>query len=386
MKIFKGIVKIIAWFIGIAYIIFTLFVCFLALISLFSSDTPEGCDPSMPTSACDYIDEKFEKELQNLPPVAALPPLEKRPVFWLGEKKFAKGAEFDYLYIKDDFGVWLRYKDDDRDDFLLQKDMPELYYGYNEIDRSPDLDWVKRELGYYRYGIYDISLFENEAKIFSQTAYKVARKFIGFFNIHSMRGTSFVAPQGTEENLKAISELQTPLADFPQKPNYSGLDFADGPEAKGYVGDEIAKKLARNVFEIEGEGWRQTIRINSRAKDIKVICGDEICLALAFDESEFNRCDNDTPHTAIYTLNLKQKFSDFSTLTSRNFNYVKLGDKYTLDDVESFKIVLSRFRYIEGYNKGHEITDYEVILRNSEGEQVNEICRNEIEKVGNRTQ
>ena len=73
-------------------------------------------------------------------------------------------------------------------------------------------------------------------------------------------------------------------------------------------------------------------------------------------------------------------------LTSSNFNYVKLGDKYTLDDVDSFKIVLSRFRYIEGYNKGREITDYEVILRNSEGEQVNEICRNDIEKVGNRTQ
>ena len=65
--------------------------------------------------------------------------------------------------------------------------MLELYYGYNEIDRSPDLDWVKRELGYYRYGIYDISLFENEAKIFSQTAYRVVRKFIGFFNLHSMR-------------------------------------------------------------------------------------------------------------------------------------------------------------------------------------------------------
>ena len=359
---------------------------YLILTSLFSVDTPEGCDPSMPTSACDYIDEKFEKELQNLPPVAALPPLEKRPVFWLGEKKFAGGAKFDYLYIKDDFGVWLRYKDDDSDDFLLQKDMPELYYGYDEIDRSPDEKWVRRELKYYEYGIYDISLFENEAKIFSQTAYKVVRKFIGFFNLHSMRGTSFAAPQGTEENLNTISELQTPLADFPQKPNYSALDFADEPEAKGYVGDEIAKKLARNIFEIKGDGWRQTIRINSGAKDIKVICGDEICLALAFDESEFDSCDNNAPITKIYTLNLKQKFSDFYTLTSKNFDYVKLGDKYALDDVKSFKIVLSRFRYIEGYNKGREITDYEVILQNSEGEQVNEICRNQTQKLDNRTQ
>ncbi len=385
MKAFKRILKIIAWVIGGACVVFVLLV-YLILTSLFSVDTPEGCDPSMPTSACDYINEKFEKELQGLPPVAALSPLDKKPVFWLGKGDFAKGAEFDYLYIKDEFGVWLRYKDDDRDDFLLQKDMPGLYYGYDEIDRSPDEMWVRRELKYYEYGIYDISLFENEAKIFSQTAYKVVRKFIGFFNLHSMRGTSFAVPQGTKENLNAISELQTPLADFPQKPNYSALGWADKPEAKGYVGDEIAKKLARNVFEIEGEGWRQTIRINSRAKDIKVICGDEICLALAFDESEFNRCDNDTPHTAIYTLNLKQKFSDFSTLTSRNFNYVKLGDKYALDDVKSFKIVLSRFRYIEGYNKGREITDYEVILRNSEGEQVNEICRNETQKLDNRTQ
>ena len=140
MKTFIKILRIIAWFVGIAYIICMLLVCFLALISLFSSDTPEGCDPSMPTSACDYIDEKFEKELQNLPPVAALSPLENRPVFWLGKGDFAKGAEFDYLYIKDEFGVWLRYKDDDRDDFLLQKDMPGFYYGYDEIDRSPDLD------------------------------------------------------------------------------------------------------------------------------------------------------------------------------------------------------------------------------------------------------
>ena len=45
MKVFKGILRIIAWFVGVAYIIFTLFVCFLALISFFSSDTPEGCDP-----------------------------------------------------------------------------------------------------------------------------------------------------------------------------------------------------------------------------------------------------------------------------------------------------------------------------------------------------
>ena len=383
MKTFIKILKITALVVSVACVLFVLYI-FVILNLLFSSDTPEGCDPSMPTSACDYIDEKFEKELQNLPPVAALPSLDKRPVFWLGEKKFAGGAKFDYLYIKDDFGVWLRYKDSDSDDFLLQKDMPERYYGYDEIDRSPDERWVSRELGYYSYGIYDISLFKNEAKIFSQTAYKVVRKFIGFFNLHSMRGTSFAAPQGTEENLNAISELQTPLADFPKKPNYSALGWADKPEARGYVGDEIAKKLARNVFEIEGEGWHQTIRINSSAKDIKVICGDEICLALAFDESKINSCDNGAASTKIYTLNLKQKFNNFHTLTSRNFNYVKLGDKYTLDDVESFKIVLSRFRYIEGYNKGREITDYEVILRNSEGEQVNEICRNEIKRARSR--
>ena len=386
MKVFKGILRIIAWFVGVAYIIFTLFACFLALVSLFSSDTPEGCDPGMPTSACDYIDEKFEKELQNLPPVAALPPLEKRPVFWLGKGRFAKGVKFDHLYVKNETGVWLRYKDERKEDLFLQKDMPELYYGYDEIDRSPDEMWVRRELKYYEYGIYDISLFENEAKVFSQTAYKVVRKFIGFFNLHSMRGTSFAAPQGTKENLNAISELQIPLVVFPQKPNYSALGWADKPEARGYVGDEIAKKLARNIFEIKGEGWRQTIRINSRAKDIKVICGDEICLALVFNENEFDCCDNGAASTKIYTLNLKQKFSNFHTLTSKNFEYVKIGDKYALDDVKSFKIVLSRFRYIEGYNKGRETTDYEVILRNSRGEQVNEICRNETEKLDNRTQ
>ena len=385
MKTFIKILKITALVVSVACVLFVLYI-FVILNLLFSSDTPEGCDPSMPTSACDYIDEKFEKELQNLPPVAALPPLDKRPVFWLGEKKFAGGAKFDYLYIKDDFGVWLRYKDSDSDDFLLQKDMPERYYGYDEIDRSPDERWVSGELGYYSYGIYDISLFENEAKIFSQTAHKVVRKFIGFFNLHSMRGTSFAAPQGTEENLNAISELQTPLADFPQKPNYSALGWADKPEARGYVGDEIAKKLARNVFEIEGDGWRQTIRINSRAKDIKVICGDEICLALTFGEDKFSRCDNDAPHTTIYTLNLKQKFRDFYMLPSKNFKYAKISDNFTLDDVKSFEIILSKFRDLGGLDKGSEYIDYEVILQNSEGEQVNEICRNETQKLDNRTQ
>ena len=142
MKTFIKILKITALVVSVACVLFVLYI-FVILNLLFSSDTPEGCDPSMPTSACDYIDEKFEKELQNLPPVAALPSLDKRPVFWLGEKKFAGGAKFDYLYIKDDFGVWLRYEDSDSNDFLLQKDMPELYYGYDEIDRSPDLDWVK---------------------------------------------------------------------------------------------------------------------------------------------------------------------------------------------------------------------------------------------------
>ena len=44
----------------------------------------------MPTSACDYIDEKFEKELQNLPPVAALPPLEKDPYFGLEKADLQK--------------------------------------------------------------------------------------------------------------------------------------------------------------------------------------------------------------------------------------------------------------------------------------------------------
>ncbi len=348
-------------------------------------DPPLGCDPELSGDpACDYINKRFERELKKLPRAPVLSVSEKRPVFFLGESYFAKGAEFDYLYIKDEFGVWLRYKYSN--DFLLQKDMPERYYGYYEINRSPNEDWVGKKLRYYRYGIYDISLFENEAKIFSQTAHIVIRKFIGTFDLHSQPGTSFAAPQGTEENLNAISELQIPLADFPQKQNYSPLDWAYEPEAKGYVGDEIAKKLARNIFEIKGDGWRQTIRINSGAKDIKVICGDEICLALAFDENEFDSCDNNAPLKKIYTLNLKQKFSDFHTLTSKNFDYVKIGDKYTLDDVKSFKIVLSRFRYIKGYNKGREITDYEVILQNSQGEQVNEICRNEIQKLDNRTQ
>ena len=99
MKTFKRILKIIAWVIGGACVFFVLLV-YLILTSLFSVDTPEGCDPSMPTSACDYIDEKFEKELQNLPPVAALPPLEKRPVFWLGKGRFAKGVKFDHYTLR----------------------------------------------------------------------------------------------------------------------------------------------------------------------------------------------------------------------------------------------------------------------------------------------
>ena len=386
MKVFKGILRIIAWFVGVAYIIFTLFVCFLALISLFSSDTPEGCEPSMPTSACDYIDEEFEKELQNLPPVAALPPLEKRPVFWLGKGRFAKGIKFDHLYVKNETGVWLRYKDERKEDLFLQKDMPGRYYRYDEIDRSPDEMWVRRELKYYEYGIYDISLFENEAKIFSQTAYKVVRKFIGFFNLHSMRGTSFTAPQGTEENLNAIRGLQIPLESFPKNPNEPWLVRPDKLEARGYGGDKIAKKLARNIFEIKGEGRRQTIRINSLAKDTKVVCGDEICLSLAFDESKVNGCDNGAASTTIYTLNLKQKFRDFYMLPSKNFKYAKISDNFTLDDVKSFEIILSKFRDLGGLDKGSEYIDYEVILQNSQGEQVNEICRNEIQKLDNRTQ
>ena len=377
MKVFKGILKIIAWVIGSVIALYAI-LCFVLWLAF---TPPFGCDLDEPTVACDIVDKKFEKGLQDLASVAALPSLEKRPVFWLGEKKFAKGVNFDYLYIKDDFGVWLRYRDSSSDDFLLQKNIPERYYGYDEIDQSPDSDWVSRELRYYSYGIYDISLFENEAKIFSQTAHKVVRKFIGTFNLHSQYGTSFAAPQGTKENLNAISELQIPLADFPQKPNYSGLDWAYEPKARGYSGDKIAKKLARNIFEIEGEGWRQIIRIDSSAKDIKVICGDEICLALAFDESKINSCDNGAASTAIYTLNLKQKFNNFHILSSRNFDYVKIRDKYSLDDVKSFKIVLSKFRYFKGYDKGREIMDYEVILRNSEGEQVNEICENKIEKI-----
>ena len=385
MKAFIKILKITALVVSVACVLFVLYI-FVILNLLFSSDTPEGCDPSMPTSACDYIDEKFEKELQNLPLVAALPPLEKRPVFWLGEKKFAGGAKFDYLYIKDDFGVWLRYKDDDSDDFLLQKDMPELYYGYDEIDRSPDEKWVRRELKYYKYGIYDISLFENEAEIFSQTAYKVVRKFIGFFNLHSMRGTYFAAPQGTEENLNAIRGLQIPLESFPKNPNEPWLVRPDKLEARGYGGDKIAKKLARNTFEIPGERRQQTVRVNSLAKDTKVVCGDEICLALAFDESKVNGCDNGAASTTIYTLNLKQKFRDFYMLPSKNFKYAKISDKFTLDDVKSFEIILSKFRDLGGLDKGSEYIDYEVILRNSWGEQVNEICRNETEKLDNRTQ
>jgi len=352
-------------------------------------DPPLGCDPELSGDpACDYINKRFEEELKKLPQAPVLSVSEKRPVFFLGESYFAKGAEFDYLYIKDEFGVWLRYKDHEYTDFLLQKDMPERYYGYYEINRSPNEDWVGKKLRYYRYGIYDISLFENEAKIFSQTAHKVIRKFIGTFtfDLHSQPGTSFAAPQGTEENLNAISELQTPLADFPQKQNYSALGPAYKSEAEGYVGDEIAKKLARNTFEIKGEGWQQTVRVNSLAKDTKVVCGDEICLALAFDESKVNGCDNGAASTTIYTLNLKQKCRDFYMLPSKNFKYAKISDNFTLDDVKSFEIILSKFRDLGGLDKGSEYIDYEVILRNSEGEQVNEICRNQTQKLDNRTQ
>ena len=90
MKTFIKILRIIAWFVGVAYIIFTLFICFLALISLFSSDTPEGCDPSMPTSACDYIDEKFEKELQIYLPSPLCLPKKKDPYFGLEKADLQK--------------------------------------------------------------------------------------------------------------------------------------------------------------------------------------------------------------------------------------------------------------------------------------------------------
>ena len=90
MKTFIKILKITALVMSVACVLFVLYI-FVILNLLFSSDTPEGCDPSMPTSACDYIDEKFEKELQNLPPVAALPSLNKRPVFWLGETILGSG-------------------------------------------------------------------------------------------------------------------------------------------------------------------------------------------------------------------------------------------------------------------------------------------------------
>lgn len=299
---------------------------------------------------------------------------------------FAKGIKFEHLYVKNETGVWLRYKDERKEDLFLQKDMPGRYYGYDEIDRSPNERWVSRELGYYRYGIYDISLFEDEAKIFSQTVYKVVKKFIGFFNLHSMRGISFAAPQGAEENLNAIRGLQISLESFPKNPNEPWLVRPDKLEARGYGGDKIAKKLARNTFEIKGEGWQQTVRVNSLAKDTKVVCGDEICLALAFDESKVNGCDNGAASTTIYTLNLKQKFRDFYMLPSKNFKYAKISDNFTLDDVKSFEIILSKFRDLGGLDKGSEYIDYEVILRNSEGEQVNEICRNQTQKLDNRTQ
>ena len=128
------------------------------------------------------------------------------------------------------------------------------------------------------------------------------------------------------------------------------------------------------------------MRINSLAKDTKVVCWDEICLALAFDESKVNSCDNGAASTTIYTLNLKQKFRDFYMLPSKNFKYAKISDKFTLDDVKSFEIILSKFRDLDGLDKGREYIDYEVILRNSEGEQVNEICRNQTQKLDNRTQ
>lgn len=264
--------------------------------------------------------------------------------------------------------------------------MPELYYGYDEIDRSPNERWVSRELKYYSYSIYDILLFENEAKIFSQTAHQVVRQFIGTFDLHSQRGTSFAAPQGTEENLNAISELQIPFESFPKNPNEPWLVRPDKLEARGYGGDKIAKKLARNTFEIKGEERQQTVHVNSLAKDTKVVCGDEICLALAFDESKVNGCDNGAASTTIYTLNLKQKLRDFYMLPSKNFKYAKISDNFTLDDVKSFEIILSKFRDLDRSDKGHEYIDYEVILRNSEGEQVNEICRNQTEKVGDQTQ
>ena len=93
MKTFKRILKIVAWVIGGACVVFVLLV-YLILTSLFSVDTPEGCDPGMPTSACDYIDEKFEKELQGLPPVAALPILRKKARILAWREKICKRREF----------------------------------------------------------------------------------------------------------------------------------------------------------------------------------------------------------------------------------------------------------------------------------------------------
>lgn|GEM_PF-501213 len=365
---FKFILIAIAVLIGSIYI----FIIVIIVVGYLLLAPPFGCDPYEASEACDYKDKEFEGELEALPSNFIDKILIKKPVFWVGDYHYPKAINFPYVYIKDNYGVWIRYgyaeaHDGTNTDFLLQKEIPNDYYTYDEKDLSPSYDKVE-QLKYSKYNIYKYFLSDLQKEIFSQTIHYVIRRDVyKSSDAYSAPGTSFVAPIGADKNIKIIKELQILLKNVKLNLERGRLDHRNGGAYKNLHGDKIMKKLNKNIFEING----QVIRLNlDKSKDIKVICGEDICLAIALLNKPSD-CDRTNP-TEFYIANMSNKFfSDFIKKPDNLFQYGSMF-KEELGDIVSFEIIPTEYKYIGDRRSFSTSIQNKILLKNARGEILND--------------
>ena len=374
----KSIIK------GILIIILVLFFIFIGLLIASHFAMQSLFESSCKEEYCESFDEEYEKQLeQNSSTLTPFPQnLTPKPIF-IPKDEYSHFIHLPYVYIKDEYGVWLKYQDNMSMEYFLQKEMPKDYYLYSDkeikLDKNPH---------YYSEDARHISLSENGNLIYHQSYHCVTRQDITHFDLHSNAGSSRCFPNDVYKNIKQIKELQTPIAeiDIPEKINsgFSAYAYKEPLKYGKIIGHKVIKAENNNIFEISTDEGIQKIRAYTNPSySQKMVCAKEFCL-LFVTKPDRKYCGDIYNETNVYVIRTDKKFSAISVsnaFAQSNDCWVThfgLKDGYTADDIASFILIPTEFEYIpekhEEKRKGEKINQHRLLVYTRDGTVINQYC------------
>lgn len=343
-------------------------ICFIILvfIPLLSSCSQPEC-VSDGYGYCEIVNHDFESQLNQL----ALNPLPdnliQQPIYWSSknEGNFPKLIDLYYVYIADEYGLWLRYRNT-KVDYYLGKTIPKGYFYEEEYIRKSTPEKV------HTYGEWIIKLHEKNKNIYQQSIHEVIRLDVAHFSLHSERGHNYYFPQNINEHRKTLSSLQVkpPQYNFPQQtemtlPQFYHIDVNNPPI---WSGNKLCK-IRPNTFKWKTKQGEHIVRLNTNELvEETAICGQEINIII--QKHPQSECFD------INFINAQQPFSNLDT-GPVDFSF-RAG--YTLKDVVTYRAFAQEFYLAHDLPKSKDdekskrIKLINVHLYGKKGEIINDYC------------